>query len=1080
MRKLRSLFVLALGAMVGVADVAAAQGVTTGAISGLVADESGKPIDGALIQVENKSNGFKASTLTRENGRYYVQGLEVGGPYTVSVRRLGFAQQAQDGVLVKLGQTVPVDFVVKAQAAQLAGVTVSATKGAIISPTKMGVSTTISDTAIARFPSLNRDFTDFARATPQVSTTGNGLSGGGVNNRYNLIQIDGANESDLFGLGSNGRPGDQAGAKSISLDAVKEYQVLLSPFDVRQGNFSGLLINAVTKSGTNNFHGSVFGYTRDQDLTRKQPFLGAFSRSQYGASIGGPIVRNKAFFFLSTEWQKEQLLSTGPYIGSSDSPVSQTQVDAFNTVLAPLGIAGGTGAQINRPNPLTNVFARVDLNFLPKTRVVVRHNYGAADNNNFGGGGSRDAITNNQPSFALTSNAYAFTSRKNATVVQAFTALGNGVLNELNVGYTTINDKRDPVTKLAQISVVTPRQTGTGTALFIAGGEASSHGNQLDQKTLELADNLTIPIGDHNVTIGTKNIFYQSANLFANNLFGTWRFNSLDSLRGTCATCGGNALASSYAVTVPTPAGTDGFIRMKSATYAFYVQDQWNVRPTINFTYGIRADIPVFRNKPVYNLAVDTAYKRNTSDLPTGNIQWSPRIGFNWDVTGDQRNQLRGGVGGFTGSPAGVWLSNAYGNTGLLGTPGLTCNNATPSNANYPPTFTSAAIANPPVRCGGTNANPASAALSSTINTIDPNMKFPQVIKYSLGFDHDFGRNIIGSVEGLYTRSKYSLFYSNLALAGPQGTDAHGRTMYGTITGSSSSPVTKGGRNQVYDASNSSGGDYSYNLTASLIKRFADNWEGALSYTYSEARDVQSTLNSTANSNFNQGRTVSGDLLDKTTLAPAKWDQPHKIAAAGTYSFPWRMDVSLIYTGTSGSAYDYYHSTDENADGSTANDLVYIPKNTADANEILFTGYNVPASAASVTAQQVAMDKFINSVDCLKNQRGQILKRMTCRAPWRDLYNVSIRQSLPSVSDHSMSFAIDIFNFANLVNSRWGQQKSTVSPGLPGVQLLSRTGVTTQSGKTVGVYTFSPTQTLYDVRNVDSNYRIQLSLRYGF
>lgn len=1063
---------LAFGAFVGLTDVVAAQGVTTGAIAGIVADESGKPIDGALIQVENRSNGFKASTLTRENGRYYIQGLEVGGPYSVLVRRLGFAQQSQDGVLVKLGQTIPVDFIVKAQAAQLASVTVSATRGAIISPNKTGVGTTISDTAIARFPSLNRDFTDFARATPQVSTTGNGLSGGGVNNRYNLIQIDGANESDLFGLGSNGRPGDQAGAKSISLDAVKEFQVLLSPFDVRQGNFSGLLINAVTKSGTNAYHGSLFGYTRDQDLTRKQQFLGAYSRSQYGASLGGPIVRNKAFFFLSTEWQKEQLLSAGPFIGSSDSPVSQAQVDGFNAVLLPLGIAGGTGAQINRPNPLTNVFARVDLNFLPKTRIVLRHNYGAGDNNVFGGGGSRDAITSATPAFALTSNAYAFTSRKNSTVLQAFTALGNGVLNELNIGYTTINDKRDPVTRAASLTVTVPRQTGTGFANFVAGGEASSHGNQLDQKTLEIADNLTVPIGDHNITIGTKNIFYESANLFANNLFGTWRFNSLDSLR--------NGQASSFAVTVPTPAGTDGFIRMKSATYAFYIQDHWSVRPTINLTYGVRADIPVFRNNPVYNLSVDTAYKRNTSDLPTGNIQWSPRIGFNWDVTGDQRNQLRGGIGGFTGSPAGVWLSNAYGNTGLLGTPGLTCNNATVTSPFHPPAFTQAALASPPSKCGGTNVSPASAALSSTINTIDPNMRFPQVVKYSVGFDHDFGRNIIGTVEGLYTRSKYALFYSNLALTGPQGVDARGRTMYGTISGSNSSPAVRGGRNQVFDASNSSGGDYAYNLTASLSKRFADNWEGTLAYTFSEARDVQSTLNSTANSNFNQGRSVSGDLLDRTTLAPAKWDQPHKILAAGTYSFPWRMDVSVIYTGSSGAAYDYYHSTDENADGSTANDPVYVPKSATDANEILFTGYNVPASAASVAAQQVAFDRFINSVECLKNARGQILRRMSCRSAWRDLYNVSLRQSLPSVSDHAVSFTVDIFNFANLVNSKWGQQKFTVSPGLPGVQLLQRTGVATQSGKTVGVYNFTPTTTLYDIRNVDSNYRIQLSLRYAF
>ena len=191
MRMFRSLFVLALGAAVGVADVAGAQGVTTGAISGLVTDDGGKPVDGAQIQVENKSNGFRASTLTRENGRYYVQGLEVGGPYTVQVRRLGFAMVSKDNILVPLGQTVPVDFALKAQAAQLAGVEVTATKGSIISPNKTGVGTTISDTLISRLPSINRDFTDFARAAPQVSTTGNGLSGGGVNNRYNLIQIDG-------------------------------------------------------------------------------------------------------------------------------------------------------------------------------------------------------------------------------------------------------------------------------------------------------------------------------------------------------------------------------------------------------------------------------------------------------------------------------------------------------------------------------------------------------------------------------------------------------------------------------------------------------------------------------------------------------------------------------------------------------------------------------------------------------------------------------------------------------------------------------------------------------------------------
>jgi hypothetical protein len=1075
MRMFRPLWTLTVGALFAAASlssgVAHAQGVTTGALSGLVTDEGGKPIDGAQVVVENKTNGFRSSALTRENGRYIVPALEVGGPYSVQVRRLGFQPITRDGIFVLLGQQVPVNVSLKQQVAQLATVDVISTTGNIISPNKTGIGTTINDTAIARLPSLNRDFTDFARAAPQVSTTGNGLSGGGVNNRYNLIQIDGANESDLFGLGSNGRPGDQAGAKSISLDAVKEYQVLLSPFDVRQGNFSGLLVNAVTKSGTNEFHGSLFGYTRDQELTREQPFLGAFLRRQYGGTIGGPILKNKAFFFLSGEWQQEELLANGPFIGSSDSPVTQAQVDQFNSVLSPYNIAGGNGSQLNRPNPLTNLFARVDLNFLPNTRVVIRHNYAGADNNVFGGGGSRDPITATQPIFALSSNAYAFTSQKNSSVLQAFTTLANGFVNDLNIGYTTINDKRDPAITSPEISVITTRGIGTGLVRLRAGSEAASHGNQLDQKTLEIADNFTIPIGTHNITIGGKAIIYESANLFANNRNGTWVFNSLDSLR--------NGLAASYAVSVPTPAGTDGFIRMKQTNYSWFIQDQWNVRPTFNVNFGIRADMPTFGENPVYNGSVDTVYKRNTSDVPSGQIQWSPRVGFNWDITGDQRNQLRGGFGAFTGNPAFVWLSNVFGNTGLLGTPGLTCNNATITNPNYPPAFNLAARNTPPTSCGGTSPTPASARLSATINTIDPNMKFPQIYKFSAGFDHDFGRNIVGTIEGLYNRAQYALFYSNLALDGPQGVDARGRTMYGTISGANSSPTATRGRNQVYDVSNSSR-DYSYNLTASLNKRFADHWQGNLAYTYSVAKDVQSTLNSTANSNFNQGRTVSGDLLDKTTLANAKWEQPHRIVAAGTYSFAWKMDVSLLYTGGSGNAYDYYYSTDENADGSTANDLLYVPRSTTDINEILFTGYNVPAQAAQVTAQQQAFETFINSVDCLKNQRGKIMGRATCRAPWREVYNVSIRQSLPSVRGHSLSGTVDIFNFANLVNKNWGAQKFIGGGGIPGVQLLTRTGVATQNGKTVGVYTFPTTTQIFDIRNVDSNYRIQLSVRYGF
>ena len=265
---------------------------------------------------------MRSGSVTRANGNYYIQGVEVGGPYVITVRRIGFAPDSVTGVRLSLGQNFRANFKLNTQAAQLSVVTVRATSDTLssqISPSRRGVQTDISDTALRRLPTLNRNFTDFLSLTPQVMQAQNGgLSSGGQNNRFNNIQIDGASESDIFGLGTTGQPGGQARGRSISLDAVQEYQVLLSPFDVRQGNFTGALINAVTKSGTNEFHGSAYYYFRNQDLAADVPLLRAseFQQKQYGFSIGGPIVKDKIHFFVAPEWQSEAYPAPGPFPGS--------------------------------------------------------------------------------------------------------------------------------------------------------------------------------------------------------------------------------------------------------------------------------------------------------------------------------------------------------------------------------------------------------------------------------------------------------------------------------------------------------------------------------------------------------------------------------------------------------------------------------------------------------------------------------------------------------------------------------------------------------------------------------------------
>lgn len=1071
------------------------QGVTTGGIGGTVTGDRGAPIEGAQILITNRSTGFSASARSRSNGSYLIQGLEVGGPYSVNVRRLGSESQTTDGIRVTLSSVTRVDFQLVTAAQVLSGVTSTGERsGALIAQSRMGIGTTISDTMVSRLPSLNRDFVDFARLTPQIAVVpGSGISGGGVNNRFNSIQIDGASESDLFGIGSTGTPGSSVGAKSISVESVKEYQVLLSPYDVRQGNFVGALINAVSKSGTNTLSGSAYGFLRDQQMTRTQDYLPAFNQKQYGFTLGGPIVRDKAFFFVNPEFQTQRQPTSGPFVGSSDSPINQTTVDNVNTALAKYGIVGGTGDIIPQDNPLTNVFARLDFNLPYSSRLKLSHNYSDGDRTSFSRSTTGD--------FRLTSNAFDFSSTKNASVAQLFTNWANGASNEMSVGYTTIRDFRSVPQAIAQVTVTVPRTSGSGNVPVVAGTERSSQGNSLDQNILEIADNITIPVSTHNITLGTKNFIYYTDNLFAQDRYGTWAFQSLDSLNGTCAACAGTPLASSY--TVRTPIGEQATSKFHAATYGLFVQDQWKIRPTMNLIVGLRADIPVFKDKPPENAAFFTEYDtltgtrsigggRHTSVIPSGNIEWSPRLGFNWDVTGDERNQLRAGSGVFSGPPAYVWLSNAFGNTGVSGFPALSCNNA--GATSRPPAFSAAAVATPPQQCGGPTG--ATAALASAVNLLSEDLHFPQSWKSTIGFDHRFGatgmfgrflQDIVGTVEAQYSRGLYTPFYSNLALIEPDPTvaaniNSQGRLMYGTLaaTGSSTTPNRRTARQEVYDVTNSTG-DYSYQLTGGLTKRYSSRWEGALFYTYTQAFDIQSTGNSTAGSNFGIGRILSGgSLLDQTDLQHSRWEMPHRFVANGTYTFPWRTAVTAIWTGNSGLRYTYYHSTDENADGQ-ANDAIYIPKNVRDVNEIRFapiTGTN----PRSVAQQQDAFDAFINSIPCVNAQRGQIMTRNSCSGPWVNVVDVSVRQPITTARGQNFTVQWDVFNFANLLYDGWGLvREGGADAGFPGQRILTRTSSQTINGVITPTYQlFNADQQFYTFRNIQSNYRMQVSVRYSF
>ncbi|MEO7102117.1 MAG: carboxypeptidase regulatory-like domain-containing protein, partial [Gemmatimonadaceae bacterium] len=574
-----------------------AQNVTTGSISGVVTDQSSAPVLSAQIQVTNTQTGVVVNATTREGGRYSVQGLEVGGPYTVSVRRIGFTPVTRTAILVSLSQSTRVDFQLASQAAVLTGITVAGSIGSVISPTKTGTGTIISGDRLVNLPTLSHNFTDFVGIVPQVSNTTGYSSGGGVNIRQNAIQIDGAAAGDLFGLGATGQPGSQANAKAIPLDAVKEYQVLLAPYDVRQGNFGGVLINAVTKSGTNELHGSVYGYDRSQSMTRQQYYLPDYSEKNYGFAVGGPIIKNRAFFYFNSEWRKTSQPASGPFIGSPDAPVNQATIDNFNSLLSSgYGFAnGGSGAQVTKQNPATNVFGRVDV-YLPfATRLVLRHNYAFANNTSFG----RGAATSTSPNFGLTSNAYQFTSKTNSSVAEFLSNFSNGMFNELLLNYTTTKDFRTVPAIFPQVTVRNVPRTdgGTGTVALVAGTEASSQGNILNQRTFELTENFTMPVGAHRFTIGTKDQFYRPYNLFGQNSLGSWTFNSLTDFQ--------SGKPSAYAVSAPSPSDpANGIATFEANMLAYYLQDVWQTTDNLAITMGVRWDQPHFNQTPPSNPGV--------------------------------------------------------------------------------------------------------------------------------------------------------------------------------------------------------------------------------------------------------------------------------------------------------------------------------------------------------------------------------------------------------------------------------------------------------------------------------------------
>lgn len=1082
---------LAVVMLVMSTGLALSQGVTTSGISGTVTEANGQPLPGANVVATHLPSGTRYGAVSNLEGKYSIPGMRVGGPYRLSVSFIGFATQDVEGIVLSLGVFSNVNVTLVEDGQQLSEVLVTASPNSLFSNERTGANTSIDNRTINKLPTISRSINDFTRLAPQS----NGQSFAGQDSRLNNITVDGSYFNNSFGLGSGSNPGGRTGVSPISLDAIEQISVNVAPYDVRQGNFTGAGVNTVTRSGTNEFEGSAYYFWRNNNNVGTQAGEntfnpGDFTYRQIGFRVGGPIIKDKLFFFASFEDDQELRPGTTWRANNGNEPIEgnvtrvlASDLDGLSTFLRNnFNYETGPYQGYDNETLATKFLVKLDYNINDKNKLSVRYNH--LDS-------STDVLLSNSSSLGFgnrnlrpeglnfQNSNYSILENIRSIVAELNTRVRTNMSNSLIVGYTFQDESRGSRgTFFPMVDILNNNSVYT-----TFGFEPFTPNNELRYKTFQIQDNLQIFAGKHTITTGFSYEYYESENVFFPGSQSAYVYNSLEDFYSDANNflANGNSTPSGvnlrrFQVRWNNIPGSEKPVQPLEVNYfGVYGQDEFQARNNLKLTVGLRIDVPFFgstalRNEEVekffFKDPVGKYYNTRTDQLPEANILWSPRFGFNWDVFDNQKTQLRGGTGIFTGRPAYVWISNQVGNNGIL-TGFAQLDNTTTRPFNPDPN------AYKPAEVSGTPA--ASYELALT----DPNFRFPQVWRTNFAVDQKLPAGLVATAEFIYNSDVNGVAYYNANLPVYQssfsGPDNRPRWTNNRINSKIPNAVTL--TNQAIGNS--------WVASFSLERPFTNGLFVKAAYSYGESRNTVDPGSIAAGSWF--GNPVQRDP-NNPTLGFSSNFMGHRVFATASYTkdiFKFgNTSVSLFWEGRTIGNASYVFNGDLNNDGGVANDLIYIHESVDEMN---FQQYTASGRTFTAAEQAAAWEAYIQQDKYLSANRGKYAERGAVIMPMVYRADFSFAQQLFTNikgKRNSLEFRVDILNVGNLLNQDWGigQTFNSTQPLL--VPAANQGGPIGANGRpqyrlrNFGTEliseTFRPTAGVADV------WRMQFGLRYIF